>query len=58
MSISSVSSAAPQFQALMAAKAQQPKEGAEQPAAKALEGANDQMNEALASISSGVDISA
>jgi hypothetical protein len=57
MSISSVSGTAPQLQTLMVAKAQQPKEGAEPPAAKALEGANDQMNAALAAISSGVDIS-
>ena len=57
MSISNVSSATPQLQTLMIAKAQQPKEGAEPPAAKALDGANDQMNAALAAVSSGVDIS-
>ena len=58
MSITSVSSATPLHQAMAAPRpAQQPAEGAEPPAAKALEGVNDQLNAVLASVSSGLDIS-
>lgn len=58
MSISSVSSAAPQLQALLAIQSQQPKEGTRPPAAKALDDSNAQMAATLASVSSGLDISA
>jgi hypothetical protein len=57
MSISGVSSALPQFQALAAVQAQQPKDGAEPPAAKALEGVGDKLNATLTAVASGVDIS-
>jgi hypothetical protein len=57
MSISSVSSGSPQFQALAAAQAQQPKDGAEPPAAKTLEGVSEALNATLGAIASGVDIS-
>lgn len=57
MSISGVSSGSPQFQALAAVQAQQPK-GAEPPAAKALEGVGEKLDATLAAVSSGVDISA
>jgi len=58
MNVSQVSYPVAHYQLPAAPKGSQPQDGAEPPAAKALEGANADMTAALASISSGVDIQA